>query len=129
MSYSLCKVMSKQIAAQSIFSSLWQNCGKYCLVIVILAILPLINGCAGAPPPSAELEIVKHSLDRGDSGNAKVLITVKNSGSSVIELAEVTVIFYDAQGNPISSTSDAVMNLEPRATWDFIILCTAPISH
>ena len=87
MPYSLCKVMSKQAAEQSIISRLWQNCGKYCLIIVILAILPLINGCAGAPPPSAELEIVKHSLEGGDSGNAEVLITVKNAGSSVIELA------------------------------------------
>jgi hypothetical protein len=48
---------------------------------------------------------------------------VKNVGPAVIELAQVTVSFYDAQEALIDSSSDSVMTLRPGETWDFQIAC------
>ena len=74
--------------------------------------------------PKAELAILNHELIEDQAGNAVVLVTIKNVGSFNAELAEVRVIFYDAQKNLIDSSRDSVLNLKPDETWDFTLSCS-----
>ena len=101
------------------------NTKYFCLLNIILIAMLLAGGCSitDTNPPPPKLEIVDHSLSLGDVGNATVLITVNNTGSSVLELAEVRVNFLVSQGNPIESSKDAVMNLKSGEIWDFTIRC------
>ncbi len=62
-------------------------------------------------------------MTRSQDGAAVVKITVKNTGHTVAELAEVTVTFYDAGKGVIDSSSDSVLNLNPNESWDFEIAC------
>ena len=75
---------------------------KWCAITSIFIAMLLATSCAliNPTPPSGELKILDHSLTRGDSGSAEVQVKVKNAGSSTIELAQVKVNFYDAQGEP-----------------------------
>ena len=104
--------------------------GKLCLVASLLVVALLITGCALARPtpapalnPPPELEILKQGFSKSDTG-AEVTVTVKNLGPPTAEFAEVTVEFYDADGNLIRTASDAVMNLKRDETWKFTISCT-----
>ena len=99
---------------------------KWYVIASILVVMLLATSCFAigrTPPPAGELKVLSHSMTRGDSGSVEVRITVENTGSSVIELAQVKVGFYDAKGNLIDSSSDGVMNLRPGETWDFEITC------
>ncbi len=96
------------------------------LITIILIVLLLSVGCINAgssPPPRGELAVISHEMTRGESGSVEVKVTVKNAGPVIAELARVTVTFYDAQKEPIDSSSDSVMNLRPNETWDFKITC------
>ncbi|MFC2066200.1 FxLYD domain-containing protein [Chloroflexota bacterium] len=109
---------------------------KRYLVISLLIIMLFATGCfiiqapaqspipAPSPPPSADLKILGHSLTREDSGKVVVKVTVKNVGSSTIELAQVKVTFQGKEGEFIDSSSDAVMNLGAGETWNFEFTCT-----
>ena len=74
--------------------------------------------------PKAELAILNHELIEDQAGNAVVLVTIKNISSFNAELAEVRVIFYDAQKNLIDSSRDSVLNLKPDETWEFALSCS-----
>lgn len=95
------------------------------LVVIMLVTSCVATGPAPAPAvnPAAQLAIIKQSFNKSDTG-AEVRVTVKNLGPPTAELAEVTVDFYDAGGNLITASSDAVMNLERGETWDFTITCS-----
>jgi len=95
------------------------------LVVMLLATSCVATGPAPAPAinPPAKLAIISQSINRSESG-AEVRVTVKNLGPPTAELAEVTVEFYDTSGNLITTSSDAVMNLERGETWDFTITCS-----
>ena len=92
----------------------------------ILIAIMLTAGCIGTssgPPPQGKLTVIDHEITGVASGNVAVELTVKNTGTVMVELAQVTVSFYDAQKNLIDSTSDSVMSLGPGETWDFEIKC------
>ena len=99
--------------------------GKWLVIAIIIVALLLAGGCigAGSSPVSGKLAVINHDMNKEESGSVKVQVTVKNVGPVVVELAQVTVNFYDADKNFIDSASDAVMNLQPGATWDFEIAC------
>ena len=107
---------------------------KWYIIMSLLIIMLFATGCfiiqtpAPIPTPSlplsADLKILDHSLIREDSGAVKVQVTVKNVGSSTIELAQVKVTFQGKEGEFIDSSSDAVMNLGAGETWDFEFTCT-----
>ena len=85
------------------------------ILMVVLAV-----GCAGQQA-AGKLAVVSHNMTRDEPGSVKVNIKVKNVGSNVVELARVTVYFYDAQKDLVDSSSDSVMNLRAGETWDFEI--------
>ena len=103
---------------------------KWYVVASLLVVMLLVTGCAVTRPapapalnPPPELAIIKQSISMSDTG-AEVTVTVKNLGPPMAEFAEVTVEFYDADGNLITTSSDAVMNLKRGETWKFTISCT-----
>ena len=99
---------------------------KWCVIAGVLVIM-LTGGCTGsstAPTSSGELAVIDHNLTSESPGQVIVNLTVKNVGVSMVELAQVTVNFLDAQGNLIDSSGDAVMNLLPGESWHFEIVCT-----
>ena len=101
---------------------------KWYVIASILVVMLLATSCFAigrTPPPAGELGILSHSMTSGDSGSVEVQVTAKNVGFSTIELAQVTVNFYDAQENLIDSSNDAVMNLRPGESWNFEIACSA----
>ena len=73
------------------------------LVVVLLTIGCVATGPATSPAlnPAAQLSIIKQTFNRSESG-VEVRVKVKNLGPPTAELAEVTVEFYDADGNLIS---------------------------
>ena len=92
----------------------------------ILIAIMLTAGCTGTssgPPPQGKLTIIDHEMSGVESGNVTVEVTVKNTGTVMVELAQVTVSFYDAQKGLIDSTSDSVMSLGTGETWEFEIKC------
>ncbi len=92
----------------------------------ILLTLMLATGCTGTgsgSPQPVKLAVINHEMTHGGSGSVAVQVTVKNAGSVMAELAQVTVNFYDARKNLVYSSSDAVMNLGPGETWDFELAC------
>jgi hypothetical protein len=94
------------------------------LVMGAILVLLLAFGCAGTVTPQrGELAVINKELVRDQSGNVTVRVTVKNVGSVMAELAEVTVNFYDAGKDLVDSSSDSVLNLRPGETWDFNIAC------
>lgn len=98
---------------------------KKLFVMASILTTMLVVGCTSSgssPPPSGELAVINHEMTKGESGVA-VRVTVKNVGSVMVELAQVTVSFYDADKNLIDSSSDSVMNLGAGETWDFEIAC------
>ncbi|MFC1932506.1 FxLYD domain-containing protein [Chloroflexota bacterium] len=97
---------------------------KWYIVAGILAVLMLAGGClATETAPASKLEVLSHKMIKGDDG-VEVRVTVKNAGSNRIELAEVTVNFYDANGTLIDTSKDAVMNLGAGENWTFTIACS-----
>ena len=100
---------------------------RWRVITSLLAVMLLVSSCfatSPAPPPRGELKILSHSMARGASDSVAVQVTIKNAGSSTIELAQVKVNFHDAQGKLIDSSSDAVMNLGPGESWSFEIACS-----
>lgn len=98
---------------------------KWCIVASLLIVLPALTGCAltgGGEAVPGKLEIVDKELIKDESGS-RVVVTVKNVGSNKIELAEVTVKFYDKNEGLIETGKDAVMNLKPAESWTFTIEC------
>ena len=98
---------------------------RWCGIISILFAMLLVAGCTGmgSTPLAGELAVINHDMTRGESGSVEVQVTIKNVGSVMVELAQVTVSFYDADKNLIDSSSDSVMNLRPGEIWDFEITC------
>ncbi len=70
-----------------------------------------------------KLEIIGHDLVKDESGT-RVLVTAKNIGSNVIELAEITVRFYDKNKTLIETSKDAIMNLNLGEIWTFTVTCS-----
>jgi len=100
---------------------------RWYVIMGLLAVMLLATSCfAVSPPPAGELDILRHSMNKGDSGSVEVEVMVKNVGPLTIELARVKVNFYDAEGSLIDSSSDAVMNLRPGEIWNFEIVCPGP---
>ena len=102
---------------------------RWYIGISLLVAILLTTACITASPTApltGKLEVLRHSMSRGESGGVQVQVTVKNVGSTVVELAQVRVNFSDAQGKLVDSSSDAVMNLRPDESWDFVITCTIP---
>jgi len=98
---------------------------KWCIVVSLLIVLPALTGCAlmgGGKAVPGKLEIIDKELIKDESGT-RVVVTVKNVGSNKIELAEVTVKFYDKNEALIETGKDAVMNLKPAESWTFTIEC------
>jgi hypothetical protein len=98
---------------------------RWCVIIGILFAVLLIAGCTGmgSTPPATKLAVINHEMTGGESGSVTVQVTVKNVGSVIAELAQVTVSFYDTNKSFIDSSSDSVMNLRPGEIWDFEIAC------
>lgn len=99
---------------------------KWTLIAAILIAMLPATGCTGtgsSPSPSGKLAVINHDMTREESGAVEVQVTVKNVGSVMAELAEVTVSFYDASKNLIDISSDSVMNLGPGEIWEFEIAC------
>ena len=98
---------------------------KWTVIASILSAMLLVAGCTGtgSTPLAGELAVINHDMTRGESGSVEVQVTIKNVGSVMVELAQVTVSFYDADKNLIDSSSDSVMNLRPGEIWDFEITC------
>jgi hypothetical protein len=100
---------------------------KRLAIAAVLVTVPLLaGGCVkagGGPGPSPQLEVLSHEMVKGDSGEVTVLVTVKNVGRVMVELAEVTVNFYDAGKTLIDSSRDSIMNLGTEETWEFEIAC------
>ena len=99
--------------------------GKWLVIAIIIVAVLLAGGCigTGSPAPAGKLAVINHDMNKEESGSVKVEVTVKNVGSVVVGLAQVTVNFYGADNNFIDSASDAVMNLGPGEIWDFEIAC------
>jgi hypothetical protein len=94
------------------------------LCLAALLALPvgacITSGNTIAPP---ELSVIKKALTADSSGQKTLAVTVKNTGRTNAELAEVKVSFYDAQNNLLDSSRNSVMNLGIGETWDFIFTC------
>ncbi len=97
---------------------------RMAIACILFAMLPVV-GCTGigSTPPAAKLAVISHEMTGGEAGGVTVQVTVKNVGSAVAELAEVTVSFYDTDRSFIDSSGDSVMNLRPGEIWDFEIVC------
>lgn len=100
---------------------------KIILVALLVVLLSFVWSCVQAVgvAPKAELAVLKKELTEDQAGNMAVLVTVKNVGSVVAELAEVTVTFYDAQKDIINISRDSILNLKPDETWDFTLSCSS----
>lgn len=98
---------------------------RWCGIIGIVSAMLLVAGCTGtgSTPVAGELAVINHDMTRGESGSVEVQVTIKNVGSVMVELAQVTVSFYDANKNLVDSSSDSVMNLRPGEIWAFEITC------
>ena len=98
---------------------------RWCVITGILGAMLLMAGCigTGSTRQVGELAVVNHEMVKGESGSVEVKVTVKNIGPVMVELAEVTVSFYDDQKGFIDSSSDSVMNLGRGESWDFKIAC------
>ena len=99
---------------------------KWTVIAGILIAIMLVVGCTGmgsSSPQLGELAVINHEMTRGESGSVAVQVKIKNVGTVVAELAQVTVSFYDAQKKLIDSSSDSVMNLRPGETWEFELEC------
>lgn len=98
---------------------------KWTVITGVLIAMLLVAGCTGmgSTPLAGELAVINHDMTRGKSGSVEVQVTIKNVGSVMVELAQVTVSFYDADKNLIDSSSDSVMNLRPGEIWDFELAC------
>jgi hypothetical protein len=94
---------------------------KLVLAVCLLALAGGIGvSCIGAgnvAPP--ELSVINKQLTTNASGNSTLLVTVKNTGRTIAQLAEVKVSFYDAQKNLLDSSRDSILNLAVGETWDF----------
>lgn len=92
--------------------------------LLFMLITAMLSGCsASSPAPKTELAVTEHEMVRDASGTTVVRLTVKNTGTAVAELAEVTVRFYDAAGGLVHTATDSVMNLPPGETWEFELSC------
>ena len=101
---------------------------KLAAVFAVLMVATLVSGCIGTGSvPRGELAVINHEMIKEDSIVVKV--TVKNVSRVTVELAEVTVDFYDADKNLIDSSRDSVINLGPQETWDFEIKCREARCH
>ena len=96
------------------------------LVIGLLLTTACFNG-GQAPETSGKLKILSHrisGIDYSCSSCVRVEVIVENVGPNMIELAEVTVRFYDANETLVSTAKDTHMNLETGKTWHFVIPCS-----
>ncbi len=98
---------------------------KWLIVAGLLIVLLLVSACtymeSGTAEPG-ELEMIDRELVRDEDGT-RVVATVKNVGSNKIELAEITVKFYDKDKTLIETGKDAIINLNPAESWEFTIKC------
>lgn len=99
---------------------------RWPIVVSLLIALLLITGCTfvegGGTAEPGKLEIIDKDLIK-DDGGTRVVVTVKNVGSNRIELAEVTVKFYDKDKTLIETGKDAIINLNAAESWTFTIEC------
>jgi hypothetical protein len=105
---------------------------KSLVAIALVAILiPGLSGCtetqyqpgeSGAPPATEKLQILSHSMSRGEYGNLVVKGTAKNVASSTLSYAEVRVKFYDAAGTLLNTSLANINDLGPGETWSFQVM-------
>ena len=95
----------------------------FCLFLLVTLLSYCLSCMSSNSASPAVLSIVKQELKK-DETCAVAYITVKNTGRTVAELAEVIIEFRDAEKNLVASSSDSVMNLGPNETWDFVIKCS-----
>jgi len=99
---------------------------KIIAFVIVLSVIIIVGvSCAGSAHVP-QLTVVSQELTKTSSGGAVVKVTIKNTGTTTAQLAEVKVTFYDAAKSVISTSRDSVMNLAPGATWDFQIPCLDP---
>jgi len=103
---------------------------RWCVLASLVIGLLLTTACfteGQAPETAGKLKILSHrisGIDYSCSSCVKVEAIVENVGPNTIELAEVTVRFYDADGALVDTAKDTHMNLERGKTWHFIIPCS-----
>jgi len=95
---------------------------------IVLAVIIIAGVSCSGNASVPQLTVVSQNLTRTSSGGAILEVTIKNTGTTTAELAEVKVTFYDVAKSVISTSKDSVMNLTPGATWDFQIPCLDPRS-
>jgi len=98
---------------------------KWAIVASLLIVMLLVTGCTyigGGTAEPGKLEIIQKDLVKDEDGT-RAVVTVKNVGSNKIELAEVTVKFYDRDKTLIETGKDAIINLNAAESWTFTIEC------
>lgn len=98
---------------------------KWSIVAGLLIVMLLVTGCTyieGGTAEPGKLEIIDKDLVKDEDGT-RAVVTVKNVGSNKIELAEVTVKFYDRDKTLIETGKDAIINLNAAESWTFTIEC------
>ena len=106
---------------------------KWHIIAGLLAIISLATSCIvinnPSPAPAGELTILSHSMTKLDSGAVEVNAAIKNTGSTLVDFAQVEVEFYDASGTLVETSTDGIFNLERGESWDFTITCSGAGCH
>ena len=100
---------------------------KSAIIVGILITLVLLLGCSPSSTPTGPLVVLEHDLVGLETGCykcVKVEAIVKNTDSSTIETAELTVRFYRENKSLISTAQATVMDLKPDETKLVTISCS-----
>jgi len=74
------------------------------------------------PTNKPRLEILDYKPTVNKYGNLYIIGHAKNVGETTIDYAEISVKFYDKDGNVVATFFDNTNNLAPGETWRFKVL-------
>ena len=105
-------------------------------ILVILFLIPMIItaavGCTRLQSSTSELKILSHHLtNHGFAGSmpqstATVTGRAQNTGTTVINYAQIAVNYYDKNGILLAASSAVRQNLDPGEIWDYTVLFQGP---
>ena len=107
---------------------------SYILVMLFLITMMVITivGCTRPKSSTSELKILSHHLtNHGFAGSmpqstATVTGRAQNSGTTVINYAQIAVNYYDKNGILLATSSAVRRDLNPGEIWDYTILFQGP---
>jgi hypothetical protein len=103
------------------------------LALVVLLYFCLLPGCSASDgTTSYTLKVLNHTMNSNTfsasspESSATVTGMAQNTGSSLINIAIITVKFYDKDGNLVDSSSASRHSLTVGETWIFAVQSSGP---